>query len=81
MLIRPYVIPAMQYKLSSEPVETTRWSLAKARWRYSPILPVTGENDSDVGSTYPGAGEGSKGLAVRQLKSHASWVQTVDKRR
>ena len=33
--------------------------------------------DSDVGSSYPGAGEGPKGLAVRQLKSYASWVQTV----
>ena len=33
--------------------------------------------DSDVGSSYPGAGEGPKGLAVRQLKRHASWVQTV----
>jgi len=33
--------------------------------------------DSDVGSTYPGGGEASKGLAVRQLKSYASWVQTV----
>jgi len=32
----------------------------------------------DVGSTYPGAGEGPKGLAVRQLKSYASWVQTVE---
>jgi len=31
----------------------------------------------DVGSSYPGAGEGPKGLAVRQLKRHASWVQTV----
>jgi len=31
----------------------------------------------DVGSPYPGAGEGSKGLAVRQLKRYASWVQTV----
>ena len=30
-----------------------------------------------VGSTYPGGGEASKGLAVRQLKSYASWVQTV----
>ena len=30
--------------------------------------------DSDVGSSYPGAGAGPKGLAVRQLKSHASWV-------
>ena len=34
-------------------------------------------HDSDVGSSYPGAGEGPKGLAVRQLKRHASWVQTV----
>ena len=34
-------------------------------------------HDSDVGSTYPGAGEGPKGLAVRQLKSYASWVKTV----
>ena len=32
---------------------------------------------SDVGSSYPGAGEGPKGLAVRQLKGHASWVQSV----
>ena len=31
----------------------------------------------DVGSTYPGAEEGPKGLAVRQLKGYASWVQTV----
>ena len=31
----------------------------------------------DVGPSYPGAGEGSKGLAVRQLKRYASWVQTV----
>ena len=36
--------------------------------------------DSDVGSTYPGGGEASKGLAVRQLKSYASWVQTVKQR-
>ena len=32
----------------------------------------------DVGSSYPGAGEGPKGLAVRQLKGYASWVQTVE---
>ena len=31
----------------------------------------------DVGSTYPGAEEGPKGLAVRQLKGYVSWVQTV----
>ncbi|MDQ1284155.1 MAG: hypothetical protein QG620_503, partial [Patescibacteria group bacterium] len=33
----------------------------------------------DVGSSHPGAGEGPKGLAVRQLKRYASWVQTVEK--
>ncbi|MDD5318868.1 MAG: hypothetical protein PHF79_03610 [Candidatus Pacebacteria bacterium] len=42
-------------------------------------LVIVEVNDSDVGSTYPGAGEGPKGLAVRQLKSYASWVQTVEK--
>ena len=31
----------------------------------------------DVGSSHPGAGEGSKGWAVRPLKWHASWVQNV----
>ena len=31
----------------------------------------------DVGSPYPGGGEAAKGLAVRQLKGYASWVQTV----
>jgi hypothetical protein len=31
----------------------------------------------DVGSSHPGAGEGPKGLAVRQLKRYVSWVQTV----
>ena len=37
------------------------------------------KNDSDVGSSYPGAEAGAKGLAVRQLKRYASWVQTVEK--
>ena len=31
----------------------------------------------DVGSSYPGGEEAPKGLAVRQLKRYASWVQTV----
>ena len=31
----------------------------------------------DVGSSHPGAGLGPKGLAVRQLKRYASWVQNV----
>ena len=31
----------------------------------------------DVGSSHPGGGEAPKGWAVRPLKWHASWVQTV----
>jgi hypothetical protein len=31
----------------------------------------------DVDSSHPGAGEGPKGLAVRQLKWYVSWVQNV----
>ena len=31
----------------------------------------------DVGSSHPGAEEGPKGPAVRRLKRHVSWVQTV----
>ena len=31
----------------------------------------------DVGSSHPGAVAGSKGLAVRQFKRYASWVQNV----
>ena len=31
----------------------------------------------DVGSSHPGGEAPSKGLAVRQLKRHASWVQNV----
>ena len=33
----------------------------------------------DVGSSHPGAEAGPKGLAVRQLKWYASWVQTVQR--
>ena len=51
-------------------------------------LGITGLSDSrvhidspvwhlDVGSSYPGAEAGPKGLAVRQLKGYASWVQNV----
>ena len=31
----------------------------------------------DVGSSHPGAEEGSKGWAVRPLKRYVSWVQNV----
>ena len=45
---------------------------------YPPIAHIDGGvRYLDVGSSHPGAGEGPKGLAVRQLKCYASWVQTV----
>ena len=34
----------------------------------------------DVGSSYPGGGEATKGMAVRHLKRYVSWVQTVEGR-
>ncbi len=65
------------------------WALDAARnYRIKATLGITGwlrlsvHSDGavrhlDVGSTYPGGGEASKGMAVRHLKSYASWVQTV----
>ena len=45
---------------------------------YRPRVQIDGGvRHLDVGSSHPGAGEGPKGLAVRQLKRYASWVQTV----
>ena len=44
----------------------------------SPRVHIDGEVwHLDVGSSYPGAELGPKGLAVRQLKRYASWVQNV----
>ena len=44
----------------------------------SPRVHIDGEVwHLDVGSSHPGAEFGPKGLAVRQLKRYASWVQNV----
>ena len=44
----------------------------------SPRVHIDGEVwHLDVGSSHPGAEAGPSGLAVRQLKRHASWVQNV----
>ena len=44
----------------------------------SPRVHIDGEVwHLDVGSSHPGAVFGPKGLAVRQLKRYASWVQNV----
>ena len=43
-------------------------------WYYPSVHSDGSVRHLDVGSTYPGAEAGPKGLAVRQLKSYASWV-------
>ena len=55
----------------------TKATLGITGWLYLRVHIDDTVRHLDVGSTYPGGGEASKGLAVRQLKSHASWVQTV----
>ncbi len=46
-------------------------------WYYPSVHSDGSVRHLDVGSPYPGTEEGPKGLAVRQLKRYASWVQTV----
>ncbi len=41
------------------------------------VYAISNNRNLVVGSSHPGAGEGPKGLAVRQLKWYVSWVQTV----
>ena len=55
----------------------TKVTLGITGWYRPSVHSDGGVRHLDVGSSHPGAGEGSKGLAVRQLKRHASWVQTV----
>ena len=57
----------------------TKATLGITGWLYLRVHIDDTVRHLDVGSTYPGAGEGPKGLAVRQLKSYASWVQTVQR--
>ena len=61
--------------------QLTRQPLLKY-WEGEDIVRTISNNWSiyDVGSPYPGTEEGPKGLAVRQLKGYASWVQTVDRK-
>ena len=67
---RRYVLDAAEDHLTKATLGITGW--------YRPRVHIDGGvRHLDVGSSYPGAGEGPKGLAVRQLKRYASWVQTV----
>jgi hypothetical protein len=67
---RPYALDAVEDYL-------IKATLGITGWLYLRVHIDDTVRHLDVGSTYPGAVEGPKGLAVRQLKSHASWVQTV----
>ena len=69
-MIRPFALEAVGAHLIKATLGITGW------------LRLSVQSDGavrhlDVGSTYPGGGEAPKGLAVRHLKSYASWVQTV----
>ena len=69
---RPYALDAVEDYQTKATLGITGWLCLRVQ--------IDGTvRHLDVGSTYPGAGEGPKGLAVRQLKSYASWVQTVQK--
>ena len=69
----------------SDPVVPREWAIAQ---RIKGTPGITGLSPPrvhidvavwhlDVDSSHPGAEEGPKGLAVRQLKRYASWVQNV----
>ena len=69
-MIRPYALDAAKAHLTKATPGITGW--------YCLSVQSDGSvRHLDVGSAYPGGGEAAKGLAVRQLKSYASWVQTV----
>ena len=69
-MIRRHALDAAEAHLIKVTLGITGW--------YCPRVHIDGSvRHLDVGSSYPGAGEGPKGLAVRQLKRYASWVQTV----
>ena len=55
----------------------TKVTLGITGWYRLSVHSDGGVRHLDVGSSYPGGGEAPKGLAVRQLKRYASWVQTV----
>src|SRR3989344_6036860 len=67
---RPYALDAVEdYRVKATPGITG--------WLRLSVHSDGAVRHLDVGSTYPGGGEASKVMAVRHLKSYASWVQTV----
>ena len=67
---RPYALDAVEdYRIKA--------TLGITGWLRLSVHSDGAVRHLDVGSTYPGGGEASKGMAVRHLKSYASWVQTV----
>ena len=67
---RPFALDAVEdYRIKATPGITG--------WFRLRVHIDGGVRHLDVGSPYPPGGEAGKGLAVRQLKRYASWVQTV----
>jgi hypothetical protein len=70
IVIRPFALDAVGAHLIKATLGITGWLCLRVQ--------IDGTvRHLDVGSSYPGGGEAPKGLAVRQLKRYASWVQTV----
>lgn len=65
------------YVLDAAKDYRTKATLGITGWYRLSVHSDGGVRHLDVGSPYPGAGEGPKGMAVRHLKRYASWVQTV----
>ena len=68
---------SLQFALDAAVDQRIKVTLGITGWYRLRVHIAGGVRHLDVGSPYPGAGAGPKGLAVRQLKRYASWVQTV----
>ena len=75
--MRKQSIVIRQFALDAAGAQRIKVTLGITGWYRLSVHSDGGVRHLDVGSTYPGAGEGPKGMAVRHLKSYASWVQTV----
>jgi len=75
--MRKQDIVIRRFALDAAGAQRIKVTLGITGWYRLRVHIAGGVRHLDVGSPYPGAGAGPKGLAVRQLKRYASWVQNV----
>jgi len=75
--MRKQGIVIRRWPLDGAGAQRIKVTLGITGWYRLRVHIAGGVRHLDVGSPYPGAGAGPKGLAVRQLKRYASWVQNV----